>query len=63
MFYFAVIGVGRAWYNILPMKAAVDLLGSDDPDQGITMGMLALGLGFAVGTLPAGITNKLTLLF
>lgn len=63
----AFIGVGRAWYNILPMKAAVDLLGSDDPDQGITLGMLALGLGFAVGTLPAGsifdATSSYTLAF
>ncbi|KAJ8046857.1 Monocarboxylate transporter 14 [Holothuria leucospilota] len=63
----AFIGVGRAWYSIFPTKAAVDLLGSEDSDQGITLSMLAFGMGFAVGTLPAGAifdaTSSYTLAF
>ncbi|PIK48809.1 hypothetical protein BSL78_14305 [Apostichopus japonicus] len=48
------IGIGRALYNILPFKATVDLLDVANPEQGITLGMFALGVGFAVGTVPAG---------
>lgn len=49
-----VIGVGRAWYNILPFKVAVEMLQVTNSDQGVTLGMIALGVGFGIGTLPAG---------
>ncbi|KAJ8025751.1 Monocarboxylate transporter 14 [Holothuria leucospilota] len=52
----ACIGVGRGWYNVLPYLVSVDLLESDNSDQGVTLAMVALGFGFAVGTLPAGAT-------
>ncbi|XP_071828247.1 uncharacterized protein [Apostichopus japonicus] len=48
------IGVFRGWYNTLPYRAAVTLLEADNSDQGITLAMLSLGIGFTIGTLPAG---------
>lgn len=54
------IGVGRGWYNILPYRVSVDLLESDKSDQGITLAMIALGVGFTVGTLPAGAIYDVT---
>lgn len=59
--FYSDIGIGRALYNILPFKATVDLLDVANPEQGITLGMFALGVGFAVGTVPAGnIVKRLT---
>ncbi|KAJ8036897.1 Monocarboxylate transporter 14 [Holothuria leucospilota] len=49
-----LIGTGRGTYNILPYSVATYVLPDDSSDKAVTIAMIALGLGFTFGTLPAG---------
>lgn len=49
-----LIGTGRGWSAILPYTAAADLLDGHRADQATTLTMVALGVGFLLGSLVAG---------
>ncbi|KAJ8026145.1 Monocarboxylate transporter 10 [Holothuria leucospilota] len=50
----ACIGIGRGWFLIMAFPATTHLLSEHTTDHTVTVGMIAVGLGFSLGTLPAG---------